>query len=853
MSWLNPSPGSARASSGPSWLTPSPGGSAAGSKRKAGGSGQTNVQHSSASQPLPDWLNPPAGSASVQGPSATRRRPPKQEQPDWLQPPAAHEPNRGSSAKRRRTSEPQPDWCNPPPGAEASCSNDGSQRSEFSNVGTSSNKRARHIHLDLVSLLMINSKVEKQTCFQTNGADAVRIRNRLSQGCKCGAMAKLRPADVIAFCGHLHSLDTDAVTHYFHTAYDTCDGGHDSGVQSSEKALRTEWHFLGHRMNVECLQQLLGMSHQTFYKKCHGALDLRKFPVPSGRATPQSLIVDQFFCELYCSAAERLPEVEAPLRDVDSHIESHQSACEAQEPLQFLNWTPHQQAMDVAGLAVSGMRLPVRHLQHCRLSDLWWQFVAWHASCEAIEGEFPCPSWSTFWRRWDARWRHALGFRSCSQHSQCKFCFQCSAFLHKGSGTPEDKRRCAQEWREHMTGQYHDRLIYWHMRWFSRLRTRGVLCIIIDSMDKAKLPFPQYQWRKPKCLDRLRRPRIVITCAWAHGFCCDFYAGHDELQPHGASAFCEVLTRTIQHVMDICRRDNIQPPEHLVVQSDNTTSQAKNSETGMFLATVVGRKKMLSAILNFLIVGHTHEDIDQLFSVLLALVVRRHRFHTPQELVLEIQIAMDKVFADRPEEVSVHMLGEIFDFGSWLLAEGVHLHNCWVSREGVDAPHSFCYKMREDLTASESAQVLQRRAPHPAHDEDVFCVTKRWMHSEQACPPVLVLPVPRLHLLESPGPVVQKLPTVQMDDPRKKQLQDLATHLENMTEDWGTEFSYFRAAQALRDLAAERVPPPVVHTWLWDADPPRHGPLQRTQNRYFNNIPNMAWSMLARFRRLAAA
>ncbi len=76
-------------------------------------------------------------------------------------------------------------------------------------------------------------------------------------------------------------------------------------------------------------------------------------------------------------------------------------------------------------------------------------------------------------------------------------------------------------------------------------------------------------------------------------------------------------------------------------------------------------------------------------------------FHTPDELVLEVQIAMRKVFVDRPEVVSAVLLGEIFDFGAWLDAQGVHLHNAWVSRDGVDAPHSFCYKMREDLTDGE--------------------------------------------------------------------------------------------------------------------------------------------------------
>ena len=127
--------------------------------------------------------------------------------------------------------------------------------------------------------------------------------------------------------------------------------------------------------------------------------------------------------------------------------------------------------------------------------------------------------------------------------------------------------------------------------------------------------------------------------------------------------------------MDMCRSNNLQTPEHLLGQSDNTTSQENTTETGMFLATIVAKKKFLSTLLNFLVVGHTHEDIYQIFSVLLSLVVRRHRFHTPDELVLEIQIAMRKVFVDRPAVVSAVLIGEIFDFGAWLDAQSVHLHN----------------------------------------------------------------------------------------------------------------------------------------------------------------------------------
>ena len=46
-----------------------------------------------------------------------------------------------------------------------------------------------------------------------------------------------------------------------------------------------------------------------------------------------------------------------------------------------------------------------------------------------------------------------------------------------------------------------------------------VLTIIIDSMDKAKVAYTQYVFRKPKSLDKWRRPRLVITAAIAHGWC----------------------------------------------------------------------------------------------------------------------------------------------------------------------------------------------------------------------------------------------------------------------------------------------------------------------------------------------
>ena len=132
--------------------------------------------------------------------------------------------------------------------------------------------------------------------------------------------------------------------------------------------------------------------------------------------------------------------------------------------------------------------------------------------------------------------------------------------------------------------QYHDRMLYWNLRWLSRRRDRGVLTIIIDSMDKAKMAWPQWAFRKPKAFDHCHRPKLVLTGAMAHGWCTDFYLSHDGIVSHGCSMFCEILEQTIARVAAICAREGLELPSHLCVQSDNTTSQSKNSQACEFLA-----------------------------------------------------------------------------------------------------------------------------------------------------------------------------------------------------------------------------------------------------------------------------
>ena len=251
------------------------------------------------------------------------------------------------------------------------------------------------------------------------------------------------------------------------------------------------------------------------------------------RDKPQRRACDRFFAELYMSAAEHLAEQHLDIDNIDNAIAQDDGISTDSQPhtgeggpLLDVSWDPDESLNTEALMATSGAvtSWPPRFLQHGYLHHLWWHFLAWWlslhdaASCQPEQ----MPSYSTFWRAWQDKWREVLHFRKSSSHSRCTQCYLYQQALHKGDGDIASKKKIAANWRVHLQQQYHDRLLYWHLRWFSRqyrvqrCQTRSVLTIIIDSMDKSKLVWPQYSFRKPKVLDQLQRPRMVCTLAIAH-------------------------------------------------------------------------------------------------------------------------------------------------------------------------------------------------------------------------------------------------------------------------------------------------------------------------------------------------
>ena len=175
--------------------------------------------------------------------------------------------------------------------------------------------------------------------------------------------------------------------------------------------------------------------------------------------------------------------------------------------------------------------------------------------------------------------------------------------------------------------------------------------------------------------------------------------------------------------------------------------QAKNGHVGAFCAYMVAKQLFHTVTLNFLMVGHTHEDVDQVFSLLVSQVIRRYRYETVQDLKQYMEAVLGPSFCKDNQQFHVKEMTCIRKFTEWLKPLGVTQHGCWATRKGIEAPHSFTYKFLMDLTGEEQAAATHHswfRSRYETSAKDVMCCVKTYMrdtHLQQA--PLCVLPLIR--------------------------------------------------------------------------------------------------------------
>ena len=234
---------------------------------------------------------------------------------------------------------------------------------------------------------------------------------------------------------------------------------------------------------------------------------------------------------------------------------------------------------------------------------------------------------------------------------------------------------------------------------------------------------------------------------------------------------------------------------------------------------------------------------DQLFGLVLELVLRRKPFETIAEFQSRLRVALAPHCAKNGEELRVEQLHHIRDFASWLEPIEITLYNAWVTRDGKGASHAFTFKHRQDLTAHERSQMSRRQRGFAGDDYDVFAVVKPYMHSIASKPPILALPQDRARRIvaKCPGVLVEEEP---MSQDRRDELLSWADKLDR------PQYSLHEAAKALRGLVHEPAEPRVCDApWLAIDETAPASVLIDTGNHMFSHLPDTTWGLLARFHR----
>lgn len=242
---------------------------------------------------------------------------------------------------------------------------------------------------------------------------------------------------------------------------------------------------------------------------------------------------------------------------------------------------------------------------------------------------------------------------------QCKYCKKCDDAVKNTKLHPDLRAKYAEKKRKHRERVRAEKQKYYHHRWKAREQPEKYVSIIIDNMDQSKLSTPGFR-RDTDDTESLYKMKTHCTGVLVHGkpnrsFC---YVWPDRF-PKDPNLTCSIL-------LDVLNRIDT-TADVLYLQVDGASGENKNRHLFALCAYLVATGVFSKVKVSFLPVGHTHEDIDQLFSSI-ARALRASDFVTPGELCARIRGSLS------PPPVVIDRLPRIHDFKKWFDA---HMFGHW--------------------------------------------------------------------------------------------------------------------------------------------------------------------------------
>ena len=283
----------------------------------------------------------------------------------------------------------------------------------------------------------------------------------------------------------------------------------------------------------------------------------------------------------------------------------------------------------------------------------------------------PPPSASYVRRTWLACpvLKETVKTRRVVPFSTCDVCYSLDLKLDNTTDM-RTKIRLFEEKRLHKARVNDERAEYYKRAAQAILFPAEYMSVIIDGADQKKNALP-HSYREPKEASNLWKQPVHNMGAISHGRQAFCFLANDSMQM-GSNATIEVLHRVCMITLE---QEGCLPP-HLFLQLDNTTRQCKSQYVKGYCATLVACKVFEKITITYLPVGHTHEDIDQMFSVF-SNKLRVANVFTRRELAALLRTALVAPrLINTPHKfkhpIHVEMLNEIANYRDFA-SESLHI------------------------------------------------------------------------------------------------------------------------------------------------------------------------------------
>jgi hypothetical protein len=183
------------------------------------------------------------------------------------------------------------------------------------------------------------------------------------------------------------------------------------------------------------------------------------------------------------------------------------------------------------------------------------------------------------------------------------------------------------------------------------------LSLIVDGADQKKNALPHHA-KEGKGTSGLWKQPVHNYGVLSHGRQAFSFLCNDSMK-QGTNVTIEVVHRVLLHTLKMEGK----LPDVMFVQLDNTTKQCKSRYLMAYMASLLASGVFKRILVSFLPVGHTHEDVDQLFSTF-SRALNFLNAYTREELAAVIKGAFNSTAYKHP--IHVEQMDAIVNYSDFV-------------------------------------------------------------------------------------------------------------------------------------------------------------------------------------------